>query len=66
MDMISKILEEYSTRMLNERAVPEWLLKQVNGVWMAAEPKTFDQGVQMIIDGLQDEKFYIMELEERL
>ena len=64
MDMISKILEEYSTRMLNERAVPEWLLKQVNGVWMAAED--FDKGVQMIIDGLQDEKQYIMELEERL
>jgi len=64
MDMISKILEEYSDRMKNERTVPEWLLKQVNGVWMAAED--FDKGVQMIIDGLQDEKFYIMELEERL
>ena len=64
MDMISKILEEYSTRMLNERTVPEWLLKQVNGVWMAAED--FDKGVQMIIDGLQDEKQYIMELEEML
>ena len=57
MDMISKILEEYSTRMLNERAVPEWLLKQVNGVWMAAED--FDKGVQMIIDGLQDERDWI-------
>jgi len=57
MDMISKILEEYSTRMLNERAVPEWLLKQVNGVWMAADD--FDKGVQMIIDGLQDERDFI-------
>ena len=57
MDMISKILEEYSTRMLNERTVPEWLLKQVNGVWMAAED--FDKGVQMIIDGLQDERDWI-------
>jgi len=65
MDMISKILEEYSTRMLNERAVPEWLLKQVNGVWMAAED--FDKGVQMIIDGLQDEGYHIDGLlEERL
>jgi len=57
MDMISKILEEYSTRMLNDRDVPEWLQKQVNGVWMAAED--FDKGVQMIIDGLQDERDWI-------
>jgi len=57
MDMISKILEEYSDRMKNERTVPEWLLKQVNGVWMAAED--FDKGVQMIIDGLQDERDWI-------
>ena len=64
MNVINHIMVEYSDRMLNERAVPEWLLKQVNGVWMAAED--FDKGVQMIIDGLQDEKFYIMELEERL
>ena len=64
MDMISKILEEYSTRMLNERAVPEWLLKQVNGVWMAAED--FDKGVQMIIDGLQDEGYHIDGLLEQL
>ena len=55
--MISKILEEYSDRMKNERTVPEWLLKQVNGVWMAAED--FDKGVQMIIDGLQDERDWI-------
>ena len=48
---------EYSDRMLNERSVPEWLLKQVNGVWMAAED--FDKGVQMIIDGLQDERDWI-------
>ena len=57
MDMISKILEEYSDRMKNERSVPEWLLKQVNGVWMAADD--FDKGVQMIIDGLQDERDWI-------
>ena len=64
MKLIDKIMVEYSDRIKNERAVPEWLLKQVNGVWMAADD--FDKGVQMIIDGLQDEKFYIMELEERL
>ena len=64
MKLIDKIMVEYSDRMKNERAVPEWLLKQVNGVWMAAED--FDKGVQMIINGLQDEKQYIMELEERL
>ena len=64
MNVINHIMVEYSDRMLNERTVPEWLLKQVNGVWMAAED--FDKGVQMIIDGLQDEKQYIMELEERL
>jgi len=33
-------------------------------VILAAED--FDKGVALIIDGLQDEKFYIMELEERL
>ena len=64
MDMISKILEEYSDRMKNERTVPEWLLKQVNGVWMAAED--FDKGVQMIIDGLQDEGYHIDGLLEQL
>jgi len=32
-------------------------LKQVNGVWMAADD--FDKGVQMIIDGLQDERDFI-------
>ena len=64
MKLIDKIMVEYSDRMKNQRTVPDWLLKQVNGVWMAAED--FDKGVQMIIDGLQDEKQYIMELEERL
>ena len=64
MNVIDKIMVEYSDRMKNDRDVPEWLLKQVNGVWMAAED--FDKGVQMIIDGLQDEKQYIMELEEML
>ena len=57
MKLIDKIMVEYSDRMKNERAVPEWLLKQVNGVWMAAED--FDKGVQMIIDGLQDERDWI-------
>ena len=57
MKLIDKIMVEYSDRMKNERAVPEWLLKQVNGVWMAAED--FDKGVQMIIDGLQDERDFI-------
>ena len=57
MNVIDKIMVEYSDRMLNERDVPEWLLKQVNGVWMAAED--FDKGVQMIIDGLQDERDFI-------
>jgi len=33
-------------------------------VILAAED--FDKGVQLIIDGLQDEKQYIMELEEML
>ena len=64
MNVIDKIMVEYSDRMKNDRDVPEWLLKQVNGVWMAADD--FDKGVQMIIDGLQDEKQYIMELEEML
>ena len=57
MNVINHIMVEYSDRMLNERTVPEWLLKQVNGVWMAAED--FDKGVQMIIDGLQDERDWI-------
>ena len=57
MNVINHIMVEYSDRMLNERAVPEWLLKQVNGVWMAADD--FDKGVQMIIDGLQDERDFI-------
>ena len=57
MNVIDKIMVEYSDRMKNDRDVPEWLLKQVNGVWMAAEH--FDKGVQMIIDGLQDERDFI-------
>ena len=57
MKLIDKIMVEYSDRMKNDRDVPEWLLKQVNGVWMAAED--FDKGVQMIIDGLQDERDWI-------
>ena len=64
MNVINRIMETYSRTMLNEREVPPFLQKQIEGIWLAGE--NFDRGVSLIIDGLQDEKQYIMELEERL
>lgn len=64
MKVIDKIMIDYSTRMQNNREVPDWLLKQVNGVWLAADD--FNQGVQLIIDGLQDQGYIIDGLLEAL
>lgn len=63
-NMITRIMETYSNRMLNEREVPDYLQKQIEGIWLAGED--FDKGVQLIIDGLQDERSCIMELEEKI
>ena len=64
MNVITRIMETYSDRMKNDREVPPFLQKQIEGIWLAGED--FDRGVALIIDGLQDEKQYIMELEEML
>ena len=57
MNMISKIMEDYSNRMKNERQVPPFLQKQIEGIWLANED--FDRGVTLLIDGLQDERDWI-------
>ena len=57
MNVITKIMEDYSRRMKNDREVPEFLQKQIEGIWLASED--FDRGVTLIIDGLQDERDFI-------
>jgi len=57
MDMIKRIMETYSDRMKNDREVPEFLQKQIEGIWLASED--FDRGVTLLIDGLQDERDFI-------
>jgi len=61
--MITKIMKEYTHRMENNLEIPPFLQKQIEGVWMVGD--NFDRGIQLIIDGLQDEKYYLMELEEK-
>jgi len=64
MNVITRIMENYSDRMKNDREVPPFLQKQIDGIWLAGED--FDRGVTLIIDGLYDERNYIDTLLEKL
>jgi hypothetical protein len=57
MKIIDTIMLRYSKLLSQEREVPQYLLKQISGVYLAAED--MERGLQLVIEGLQDEGEHI-------
>ena len=63
-DRVTRVLNDYSYRVTNRIPVPEFLQKQVNGIWQFKDDP--ERGLAMFIEGLQQEKEVIEEVENSL
>ena len=64
MNLIKKIATEHKRRTENNLKVPGWLQKQAGGIRLI--PDDSSRGIQLLIDGLQDEYDYMGELLEKI